>query len=704
MRKFIRTAAVLLFVAVHGVAPGQQGGNPVIEASPLSHQYPPFDRIRHEHFVPALQQGMAEHLRELDAIANASAAPTFDNTIVAMERSGKLLRRASRWLVLLNDGHPNAQSQALVREMTPRLSEHYGNIQLDARLFARIDSLYVTRDTLGLDVEQRRLLSLYHDGFVRAGARLPVTDKAQLRAINSQIAQLRRAFAENTGRERTAAGVLFDTREQLAGLGDAEIASAAAAAKASGQDGKFLIRLLNTTGQPALAALERRDSREKVMAASLTRGSRGGADDNRELLVALVKKRAERAALLGHANHAASVMADRSAGSVDAVVNLLSRMTPAATRSARAEQAALQAAADSSNPGITIGPADWAYYAEKVRAARFGFDSSQLRPYYEMDNVLVKGVLFAATRLYGISFKERTDLPVYEPTVRVFEVFDTNGAALGIVIFDPYTRPNKIGGAWAKLYASYDALSGEKPVIVVMQNIPAPASGQPTLLTHTEVVQQFHEFGHVWHFLFSRVRYPRLAGVPTDYIEFPAQANEMWAAWPEVLHNYARHHITGQPMPAEMLAARQRAGTFGMGFSTTENLASTLIDLEWHQLASAAVPEAASVLAFESLALKKHGLDMDAVPPRYRSTYFSHVFPEGYSAGYYSYLWSEILSAQTTEWMKRNGGLRRENGDHFRETLLSRGGSDDGKQLFRDFTGESPDSKWLMLRRGLLVD
>ncbi|MBI2516525.1 MAG: M3 family metallopeptidase [Opitutae bacterium] len=677
--------------------------NPLLTESPLPFHYPQFDLIKNEHFLPAFEQGMAENLKEVAVIADHPAQPTFENTIVALEKSGDLLNRSARVFFNLNGANTNPEMQKIARALAPKLAAHGDAISLNPVLFARVKALYDARDTLGLDPESKRLLWRYYKDFVRAGALLSPADKEKLKAMNAELATLSTTFAQNVLKERDASAVIVDTREELAGLSDAQIATMAAAAKKAGQDGKFLIALQNTTGQPSLTDLTHRVTREKLLAASLARGSHGGEFDNRAVVARLARLRAERAQLLGYANHAAFQLEEQTAGSVDVVNKLLAQLAPPAVANARKEAADMQALVDTEKGGFALGAADWPMYSEKVRQARFAFDESQLKPYYELNHVLVDGVFFAAQKLYGVTFRERHDLPVYEPTVRVFDVFNEDGSRLGLFLADYYARPNKNGGAWASAYVGQSGLRGTVPVIANHLNIPQPPAGQPTLLTHDFVRTMFHEFGHALHGLFSKVEYPRFAGtsVPRDFVEYPSQVNEMWADWPEVLRNYAKHYQTGEPIPQALLDKVEAAGKFNQGFATTEYLAATLLDQAWHQLKPDEVPGADGVLAFEEAALKKYGVDFPLVPPRYRTTYFSHTFAGGYSGGYYSYIWSEVLDADSVEWMKAHGGLKRENGDHFRATLLSRGGSDDAMVLFRNFTGRDPYLEPLLKRRGL---
>ena len=677
--------------------------NPLLEPSPLPFGYPAFDRVRDSHYAPAFSKGMAEHLREVEAIANNPSEPTFENTLVALERSGQLLGRVQRLFFNLVGAHGNDALRAVEKEMAPKLAAHSDAIRLNPALFARVDRLHARLDQLGLDPESRRLLDRTHRDFVRSGARLGETEKTRLKALNAEIATLQTSFAQNVLKETNASAVVVDRREDLAGLTPAEIATAAAAAKAAGQEGKFALRLINTSGQPPLGSLENRAVRERLHQSSLARGSRGGEFDNRAVITRLARLRAERAALLGYPSHAAYQLEEQTAGNVTAVNKLLSDLAPAAVANARREAADMQRLLEREQPGAALAAWDWDFYAEKVRRERYAFDEAQLKPYLEMDRVLRDGVFFAATRLFGITFRERRDLPVYEPTVRVFDVFEANGTPLAIFLADLYARPSKRGGAWMNSYVDQSGLLGTRPVVANHMNIPRPPDGEPTLLTFDEVNTLFHEFGHALHGMFSAVRYPRFAGtrVPRDFVEFPSQVNEMWMTWPEVLRHYARHHRTGEPMPKELVEKVLAARKFNQGFATTEYLAASLLDQAWHQLDARQVPAAEGALEFEATTLRRAGVDFAPVPPRYRSTYFSHIFTSGYSAGYYSYLWSEVLDADTVEWFKANGGLTRENGDRFRRMLLSRGGSTDAMELYRGFRGGDPDVKHLLERRGL---
>ncbi|MEW6373961.1 MAG: M3 family metallopeptidase [Pseudomonadota bacterium] len=676
-----------------------EASNPFAKPSTLQYQYPAFDKIKNEHFAPAFAEGMRQEAAEMEAIANNKAAPTFDNTIVAMERSGRLLDRVSSVFGTLQGSYTNDTLQALAKELSPKLAAHNDAIRLNPKLYARIKALYDKRDKLNLDAESKYLLERYHTDFVRAGAKLSDADKQKLKAMNGELAALSTQFAQNVLKEANASALVVDTRAELAGMSDKQIDAAAAEGKKRGLDGKFVIPVVNTTQQAALSVLTNRATREKLLAASLGRGSRGGEFDNKDVVLKIAKLRAERAVLLGYPNYAAYHLEDQTAKTTGAVNSLLAEFAKPAVNNAKKEAAEIQKVIDAEKGGFQLAAHDWAFYSDKVRQQRYAFDAGQLRPYFELNRVLQDGVFFAANKEFGLTFKERKDLPTYVEDVRTFDVFDADGKQLAIFTFDPYARANKRGGAWANALVAQSKLLGTKPVIANNLNIAKPAAGEPTLLTYDEVRTTFHEFGHALHSMFSEVKYPRLARVPRDYVEFPSQVNEMWMAWPEVLANYAKHYQTGEPMPKELLDKVQASQQFNEGFRTTEYLAASLLDQAWHQLSPSQIPT--DVLAFEAAALKKAGVDFAPVPPRYRTTYFSHTFSGGYSAGYYGYLWAEKLDADTVNWFKEHGGLTRKNGDHFRKTLLSRGGTLDAMQMYRNFSGRDAQVQPLLERRGL---
>jgi peptidyl-dipeptidase Dcp len=702
-----RSLALLATMQIAAIATAAQDSlpmttdNPLLIESTLPYHLPPFDKIKDEHFMPATEAGMKAELKEVDAIAANAEKPSFDNTVVALEQSGRLLDRTERIFSNLNAADTNPARQKIETELAPKLSAHRDAILLNPKLFARIEELYSNRDKLGLDPESNYLLERYYKDFVRAGAKLSDSDKEKLKKINSELATLQTQFDQNVLKEKNASSIVVDRREDLAGLSDNQIAAASAAAKDEHKEGKFVLRLQNTTDQPVLGSLQNRRLRERIMQSSLSRNSKGGPFDTREIVIRTAQLRAERAKLLGYENHAAYQLEDQTAKNISTVNKLLADLAVPAVANARREAADMQKIVDEEKGGFQIASWDWDSYSEKVRKARYQFDESDVRPYYELNHVLVDGVFFAAGKLYGVTFKERHDLPVYQPDVRVFEVYDADGQPLALFLGDYYARPSKRGGAWMNAYVQQSGLFGTKPVVANHLNIPKPPAGEPTLLTHDEVRTAFHEFGHALHGMFSNVKYPRFSGtsVPRDFVEYPSQVNEMWANWPEVLKNFAKHYKTGEPIPQELFDKVVAAEKFNQGYKTTEYLAASLLDQAWYQLKPSDVPKDA--LAFEAASLKKAGVDFAPVPPRYRSPYFSHAFSGGYSAGYYSYIWSEVLDADSVEWIKEHGGLKRENGDRFRQTLLSRGGSADALTLFKDFVGREPYVEPLLQRRGL---
>ncbi|WP_243352057.1 M3 family metallopeptidase [Stenotrophomonas acidaminiphila] len=684
-----------------------QQANPFFAESPLPLHYPQFDKIKDADFAPAFDAGMKQQLDEVEAIANNPAPPTFDNTLIALEKSGAILDRATTVFFSLIGADTNDARKQLQADYSARFAAHSDAINLNGKLFSRIETLYNNRAKLGLDAEGLRLVEKYHDNFVRAGAKLSDADKAKLKDMNAELARLGTKFSQNVLAEVNASYIVVDDAKQLDGLSAEQIAAAAEAAKARKLDGKYVIALLNTTGQPALTNLTNRDLRRRIYEASVSRGSKGGEYDNTALVSRIMTLRAQKAALMGFANYAAYGLGNQTAKTPEAVNAMLGQLAPAAVANAKREAADLQAMIDAEQkaagkPGFELQPWDWAFYSEKVRQAKYNFDESQLKPYFELKNVLENGVFFAAGKEFGLSFKQRTDLPVYHDDVTVYDVFDADGSQLAIFIFDPYARESKRGGAWMNAYVSQSGLTGDKPVVANHLNIPKPPAGKPTLLTWDEVTTTFHEFGHALHGMFSNVKYPYFSGtaVPRDFVEFPSQVNEMWADEPTILANYAKHYQNGSAMPQALLDKVIAASKFNQGFATTEYLGAAMLDQSWHQIGVDQVPAAQDVVKFEHEALVKDGIYYAPVPPRYRTTYFSHIMG-GYSAGYYAYIWSEVLDANTQKWFRDNGGLSRANGDHFRKTLLSRGGSVDAMELFRNFAGHEPQIGPLLEKRGL---
>lgn len=679
-----------------------EANNPFFAESMLPYDLPHFDLVKDEHYVPALERGMAEEMGEIEAIASDPRPATFENTIVAMELAGQLLLRTRRVFGAMIGAHTNDNLKEIQSLMASQFAAHNDNKLLNADLFARVDSLYQVRDSLDLDAESLRLLERYYADFVRAGAQLDDEQKARLREINTERAGLAATFSQNVLNEVNDSAVIIDSRDELDGLSEREIESAAAEAVDRGLAGKYVITLRNTTQQPALSSLTNRELRQRIQEVSRARGSRGNEYDNREVVTRVLTLRAERAELLGYDNHADYILEDRTAGTVDAVNDMLGRLGPRAVANARREATDLQALVNESEAEpFELASWDWLYYSEILRQKRYDFDANQLKPYFEIDRVLQDGVFFFAEKLYGISFVERPDLPVYQEDVRIFEAF-FDGQPHGLFLFDPYARESKRGGAWMNAYVLQSNLLNTQPVVANHLNIVKPPEGEPTLLTMDEATTMFHEFGHALHGLFSNVTYPRFSGtrVPRDFVEFPSQVHEMWATWPEVLANYAVHYETGAPIPQELVNKVLAAKKFNQGFEQTETLAAMIVDQTWHQLDADQIPPAESVREFEEQALVDSGMDFELVPPRYSTPYFSHIMG-GYSAGYYSYTWSEVLDADTVKWFNEHGGLTRENGDHFRNTLLSKGGSVDAMELFRNFRGAEPSIEPLLERLGL---
>ncbi|MGE3194597.1 MAG: M3 family metallopeptidase [Microbacteriaceae bacterium] len=673
--------------------------NPFASPSTLPYGLPPFADIRDEHYEPAFEAGMAEQLREIQAIVRKRDAPMFENTFVPLERSGQLLERVSNVFFNKSSADSSDFTNELEERLAPKLAAHRDAIMLDAQLYGRVTTVFHSLgDDARLSPEQRYLVERWHTEMTLAGAALDDGAKAELRELNSALSTLTTRFEKNLLADTNDLAVHITDESELAGLDAGELSAAAQAAADRGLDG-WLITLVLPTGHPYLASLTHRPTREAVMTASRSRGSRGGEHDNRDVLLEIVRLRARRAALLGYPSHAAVVTADETAGSPEAVSGMLRPLAASAAKNAREEQVDL----DAMNPGETLESWDWAFYTEKVRLAKYDVDTAALRPWFEAERVLQDGVFFAATRLYGITFTERPDLVAYHPDARVFEVRDEDGGQVGLYILDLYTRDSKRGGAWMNSLISQNELLQHPVVVVNNLNVPKPAAGSPTLLTFDEVSTFFHEFGHALHGLFARVTYPKLAGtnVYRDFVEFPSQVNEMWMLWPEVLANYARHHETGAPIDQAVVDRIRASETFNEGFATSEYLAAALLDQAWHTLTPDAAAAVLDVAAFEAAALADVGLDNPAVPTRYSSTYFAHVFSGGYDAGYYSYIWSEVLDADTVQWFTDNGGLTRGNGDRFRRLLLGVGGSKDPLEAYREFRGRDAEIAPLLARRGL---
>jgi len=675
-------------------------GNPFFQPSALQDQAPDFTQIKDEHFAPAFEEGMKQHTAEIRAIADNTEPATFENTIVAMEKSGATLMRVASVFFSLASSNTNETIQAVQSDMAPKLAAHEDSIYLDPALFARVKSLYDTRNTLGLDAESARLLERSYQAFVRAGAQLDDAGKARLREINGRESSLTTEFSNKLLAATNANAVVVDSVDQLKGFSEGDIAAAAEAAKARKLDGKWVITLQNTTRQPALVSLQDRALRERVWRASAERGAQA-ENDTRPIVLELAKIRAEKAALLGYPTWAAYVLDDQMAKTPEAAYKILTDLVPKVVANAQAEEADIAKLMAADGVAGPVQPWDWEYYAEKVRAERYALDNAQVKPYFELERVFNDGMVFAMGQLFGITLKARPDLPVYHPDVKAYEVFDADGTSVGLFYADYYARESKRGGAWMNAFVSQSELLNQKPVVVNVMNIAKPADGQPTLLSFDEVSTLFHEFGHALHGLFSKAKYPSLSGtaVSRDFVEFPSQFQEDWALDPKVLANYAKHYETGEPIPAELMEKVLAARGFNQGFDSLEYVASALLDLDWHTLTADQIPT--DVEAFEKAALERHGVAMNAIPPRYKSTYFAHTFAGGYSAGYYAYLWAEVLAADAFAVMGERGGLTRENGEAFRKEILSVGNTRDTMESYRAYAGRDPQVDGLLKRRGL---
>jgi peptidyl-dipeptidase Dcp len=676
--------------------------NALLTASTLPMQAPPFDKIEDADFQPAIEEGMKQHLVEIQKIADNTEAPTFANTFEAMERSGELLSRSARIFFGLVAANTNDTLQAAQVALAPKLAEHSDAIHLNANLFKRVKAIYDARETSDLDPLQKRLVEKTYTDFVRAGAQLSDEDQTKLRALNKEESTLSTEFQNKLLAGTNAGAVEVDDKAMLDGLGEGGIAAAADAAKEKKlADGKYLLTLQNTTQQPVLGSLTNRDLRLKILEASEMRSSHGDANDTRATIQRLAQLRAERAKLLGYPNYAAYSLADQMAEKPENAVKLMTDMVPAATARARSEAAKIQKVIDAQKGGFKLTAADWDLYADQVRKAEYDLDEAAIKPYFELNRVLNDGVFFAANQLYGLTFKERHDLPVYQPDVRVFDVFDADGKQLALFYADYYKRPSKSGGAWMDVFVEQDGLTGTQPVVYNVCNFTKPADGQPALLSFSDVTTMFHEFGHALHGMFSNVKYPSIAGTSTsrDFVEFPSQFNENWALDPKVFANYAKHNETGEPMPQELVDKIVKARAFNQGYATVEYLGAALLDQAWHQLPADAPLQ--DVDKFETDALNRYKINVAEVPPRYKTPYFAHIWGGGYSAGYYAYLWSEVLDHDAFQWFKENGGMTRENGQTFRDKVLSRGNSEELAKMYKDFRGKDPSVEPLLEFRGL---
>lgn len=674
--------------------------NPFYAVSTLPFHAPAFDKIKNVDFQPAIEAGMAQQIQEMEQIADNPAAPTFDNTLVKMELSGQLLTRAMNAFTLITGANTDPELQKLQELEAPKLAAHQDAIFLNAKLFARVKKIYEKRASLGLDAESLRLVEYYYQQFVKAGASLSDADKAKLKKINEEESALEAAFTNKLLAAAKSGAYSTNDPAALAGLSDGEKAAAAEAASARKQQG-WLLALQNTTQQPPLTSLSNRVTRQALFEMSWNRAEHGDDNDTRAIIARLAQLRAQKGTLLGYANYAAWMLTDQMAKTPEAAIRFVEALAPAATANAAREAKDIQALIDSQKGGFSVQPWDWAFYSEQVRKAKYALDESQVKPYFELSNVLHNGVFYAAHELYGITFKERKDIPVYHPDVRVFEVFDTDGSPLALWYFDYYKRDNKNGGAWEDALVNQSQLLGLLPVVYNVCNFAKPAPGQPALISYDDVTTMFHEFGHGLHSIFSNVRNPSLAGtqVPRDFVEFPSQFNEHWASYPAVFAHYAKHYQTGEAMPAELAAKLKSTEKFNQGYRLTELLAAADLDLQWHILPATTPLQDPD--AFETDALKRTRLAISYVPPRYRSSYFLHIWANGYAAGYYAYLWSEMLDDDAYQWFEAHGGLTRANGDRFRKMVLSRGYTEDLQKLYAAWASREPSIEPMLKNRGL---
>jgi len=699
---------LLLLVAAAGICSAQAPSagsnfgpsNPFYAPSSLVFQAPPFDKIKDSDYQPAIDAGMAQQLVEVEAIADNPAPPTFDNTLVALERSGQLLNRAWNAFNCVTGANIDPELEKVQAYEAPRLAAHQDAINLNSKLFARIKAIYDQRASLGLDAESLRLVEYQYQQFVKAGANLSNSDKEKLKKLDEEESTLENTFMTKLLDAAKAGAYSTTDPKALAGLSEGQIAAAAEEAKAHKQPG-WLLPLQNTTQQPDLSSLSDRATRKKIFENSWNRAELGNANDTRSTIARLAQLRAEKGALLGFPNYAAWNLTDQMAKTPEAAIGFLDALVPAATAKAASEAKDIQALIDSGHGGFAVEPSDWEFYAEQVRKAKFDYDQAQVKPYFELNNVLEKGVFYAAHELYGLTFKERKDIPVWQPDVRVFEVIDADGTPLALWYCDYFKRDNKNGGAWEDTLVGQSKLLGTLPVAFNVANFEKPAPGQPALLSFDDVTTMFHEFGHALHSMFANTVYPSLSGtqVPRDFVEFPSQFNEHWASYPAVFAHYARNYKTGDPMPAELAAKIVRAKTFNQGYDFTEILAASELDLEWHTLPPGAPLQDPD--AFEQAALSKTHLSISYVPPRYRSSYFLHIWQEGYQAGYYAYTWSEMLDDDAFQWFEDHGGMTRANGDRFRRMVLSRGNTEDLEKMYDAWLGGEPSIEPMLKDRGL---
>ena len=675
--------------------------NPFLEPSTLPFQAPPFDKIKDGDYKPAFEEGMKQHLAEIEKIADNADAPTFENTFIPMEKSGQLMQRVMQAFNAVSGANTNETLQKVQEEEAPKLAEHQDAIFMNDKLFKRIQTIYDQRDTLKLDPESKRLVEVTYRNFVHGGAKLSDADKAKLKDLNKEESTLSTQFTNKLLAATKAGALVVDDKSKLDGLSDGDIGAAVEAAKARKLDGKWVLPLQNTTQQPALQSLNDRATREQLFKNSWDRAEKGDANDTRDMIARIAQIRAEQGKLLGFSSYAAWKLEDQMAKTPEAAITFMDKLAPAATARAEREAKDIQDVIDQQKGGFKVEAWDWNHYSEQVRKAKYDLDESQIKPYFELDNVLQNGVFYAANQLYGLTFKERKDIPVWQPDVRVFEVFDKDGTSMALFYCDYYKRDNKNGGAWMSNLVDQSKLMGTKPVIFNVANFTKPAPGQPALLSFDDVITMFHEFGHGLHGMFANSEYPSLSGSATarDFVEFPSQFNEHWATDPKIFANYAKNYQTKEPMPQELVEKIKKAKTFNKGYDMTELVGAALLDMSWHSLSADAPKQDPD--KFEMDALAKAKINLSYVPPRYRSSYFQHIWGNGYAAGYYAYLWTEMLADDAFQGFVDKGGMTRENGDRFRAMILSQGNTQDLATLYKNWRGKDPSIEPMLLNRGL---
>lgn len=702
MNKIVNIGIMIVVLSCLACAESKKDAdNPLMTRSSLPYQAPMFDKIKTHHFKPAIEQGMKEQLNELNKIINNSEAPTFENTVVALEKSGELLGRANAIFSVYSGAETNSEIQAVEVELAPKLAAHQDAIYLNSKLFDRIKQIFDNRNTLGLDGESLRLVEYYYERFLMAGANLEPENKEKLKKINEEESVLLAKFGNKLLDATNDGALIVDNKDELSGLNNADITKAADKAKSMGQDSKWALEISNTTQQSILPSLENRETRRRLIDASINRCSKKDVNDTGDIVLEIARLRLEKANLMGFPNYSSWILQDRMAKNPEAVDKMLDELIPYSVNAAKKDEAEMQKIANKTNNKHKIETYDWFYYAEKLRKEKYDLDENLIKPYFVLDSVLENGVFYSANVLYGITFKERTDFPVYNPDVRVFELFEESGETIGLFYFDPYKRASKSGGAWMSNMVEQTKLMGTKPVIYNVCNFNKPANGEAALISIDDVTTMFHEFGHALHGFFANQTYKSLSGtnVARDFVEYPSQFNEHWALEPMVLKNYAKHYKTGETLPQELLDRMKKSSSFNQGYSLSENLAAVTLDMAWHTIEKGHLPT--DINDFENKALSLNHINIPQIPPRYKTPYFRHIWSNGYASGYYSYVWSEMLDADTYQYFKANGGMTRENGERYRKMVLSKGNTEDFEQLYKAYIGRMPNSLSVLKNRGI---